>query len=245
MHYHRSYPSWALIHIGHIGIVGQQEAKSNRSSSTSHFDLKQIRLLCVLPVSHCWFVITLFQFKNDNFFGSHTDSHCEARLFFSYSYSQVTIKNFNQANRDHVSYTPVDQWIVMQIPDNHPETAYSMLPHRIGEASNPGPEHEQFSVGLVNPTTVLHREKALASLEVDLLAMAETSATKVVQNQVRKNMKTRGYTTLWSNPVDNHREMLNGQESLRGVAAGVALAARIPMRSSEIHHQQKSCPLPD
>lgn len=231
MHYHHSQPSWALIHMGHIGIVGQQEEGPNRSSSVCHFDLRQIPLLCVLPVPHCLFVITLFQIKKDKFFRNHTDSHCEARLFFSYSYSQVIIKNNHQANQKHVSYTPVNQWIVMQIPDNHPETAYPMIPHRIGEASNPGPEHEQFSVGLVNPTTVLHREKAFASLDVDLLAMAETSATKVVQNQVRKNMKTRGYTTLWSNPVDNHREMLNGQESLRGVAAGVALAARIPMRS--------------
>ena len=118
------------------------------------------------------------------------------------------------------------QWVQQPI-----HTSYFTIPTRIGEADHPGPkEHETFAVGFVNPTTVLNRENALCALNVDLLAMAETSATKITQNQVRKNMKTRGYTTLWSLPVDSHREMLNGQESYRGVASGVAIASRLPVR---------------
>ena len=120
---------------------------------------------------------------------------------------------------------------LVSIPCIHLDTSYALTSNRIGEASNPGPEQEHYSIGLINPATVLNRERALTSLNVDLLGMAETSATKLTQQQVRKNMKSRGYQTLWSTPVDNHREMLNGQDSYRGVAAGVALAARVPMRA--------------
>lgn len=102
---------------------------------------------------------------------------------------------------------------------------------RLGEATNPGPlQVDQFKIGLVNPTTVLHREAAICELDLDFLGLAETSATKPVQLQVQKNLKSKGYSSLWSIPVDNHRTMINGQQSLRGAAAGVAAITRLPAR---------------
>ena len=103
---------------------------------------------------------------------------------------------------------------------------------RIGEATNPGPlQVDQFRIGLINPTTVFHREQAICDLDVDLLGMAETSATKPVQNIVQNNLRQQGYSSIWSLPVDNHRTMLNGQLSMRGAAAGVAIVSRIPVRT--------------
>ena len=113
-----------------------------------------------------------------------------------------------------------------------PRTFFTTNHMRIGEATNPGPlQVDQFRIGLINPTTVLHREQAICDLDVDLLGMAETSATKPVQNMVQNNLRQQGYSSFWSFPVDNHRTMLNGQLSMRGAAAGVAIVSRIPVRT--------------
>ena len=102
---------------------------------------------------------------------------------------------------------------------------------RIGEALNPGPlKVDQFRIGFVNPTTVLNRETSIMDLDLDFFGMAETSATRPVQTQVQLNLKKGGYTCHWSQPVDNHRPMINEQISLRGVASGVAVVSRIPTR---------------
>ena len=78
---------------------------------------------------------------------------------------------------------------------------------------------------------MLHRQSAISDLDVDILGMAETSATKPVQLQVQAQLKRYGLTSHWSTPVDNHRSMINEQISLRGVAAGVAFVGRIPIRT--------------
>ena len=118
------------------------------------------------------------------------------------------------------------------IAKNFVLTFYTTIPARIGEATNPGPPQiDQFRIGFVNPTTVLHRQSAISDLDVDILGMAETSATKPVQLQVQAQLKRYGITSHWSMPVDNHRSMINEQISLRGVAAGVAFVGRIPIRT--------------
>lgn len=113
-------------------------------------------------------------------------------------------------------------------------TSYFQSDVRIGEADNPGPcgvpENQQFKFALVNPTTVLHREQAFADLQVDCLALAETSATKLVQRQVSHNMKQRGFSVSWSSPVENQKNTLGGQDSLRGQASGVAFMASVPLK---------------
>ncbi len=111
-------------------------------------------------------------------------------------------------------------------------TSYTSLATRIGEASNPGPlQIDQFRIGFVNPTTVLHRENTIQQLDLDLLGLAETSATKPAQISVKNNLRKLGYYSHWSLPVDNHRPMINGQDSLRGVATGVAIVSKIPTRT--------------
>ena len=112
-------------------------------------------------------------------------------------------------------------------------TAFFQTQIRIGEASNPGPSSNSgqgFRFALVNPTTVLHREAAIDKLQVHCLALAETSATKLTQQQVTNAMKQRGYTTSWGAPVDNHKATLSSHESLRGQAAGVAFMAKVPLK---------------
>ena len=112
-------------------------------------------------------------------------------------------------------------------------TAFFQSDKRIGEASHPGPPTpggQGFRIAFVNPTTVLNREAAFDNLKVDCLALAETSATKLTQQQVTFNMKQRGYATLWREPVDNHKTTLCGQDSLRGQASGVAFMAKVPLK---------------
>ena len=112
-------------------------------------------------------------------------------------------------------------------------TAFFQTQIRIGEASNPGPaitSGQGFRFALINPTTVLHREAAIDNLQAHCLALAETSATKLTQQQVTCAMKQRGYATSWGAPVDNHKATLCGQDSLRGQAAGVAFMAKVPLK---------------
>ena len=112
-------------------------------------------------------------------------------------------------------------------------SSYFQTAIRIGEATNPGPNQDgsrDFTLGFLNPTTVLHREDAINNLGVDCLALAETSATSLTQHHVAHNMKQRGYTVSWGAPVDNHKTTISGLDSLRGQASGVAFMAKVPLQ---------------
>jgi len=105
---------------------------------------------------------------------------------------------------------------------------------RIGEAKNPGPTEsnmENFRLALVNPTTLLHRKEDLLQLNADAIALAETSATAKVQIQTIQDFRSSKHSCVFSAPVDNQKQRLDGDTSLRGQAAGTAVIARVPIRA--------------
>ena len=106
--------------------------------------------------------------------------------------------------------------------------------NRIGEAKNPGPvssEKENFRLALIHPTTLLHRKPELLQLNADAIALAETSATSKVQWETIRDFRAEHHTCLFSSPVDNQKQRLDGDTSMRGQAAGTAVIARVPMRA--------------
>lgn len=101
---------------------------------------------------------------------------------------------------------------------------------RIGEASNPGP---CARVAIVNPTALTNKEamfKHLVEQQVTMLACSETSATAPVQHSFGYFMRTLGFSSLWSSPVQPHKIKLDDTQGLRGKAAGVSLRTVFPCR---------------
>ena len=114
-------------------------------------------------------------------------------------------------------------------------SAYSILPlpflHavRVGEAKNPGPHHD-FRVCLVNPTAIFRKAEVFHELSttygIDTFCISETSATLPTQKILSSQMNKHRFKTLWTNPVEEHTQRIDGKISLRGKAAGVALMSR-------------------
>lgn len=106
-----------------------------------------------------------------------------------------------------------------------------LLGVRVGEAQLPGP----IRVALVNPTSIVSKISQFDSLvsqhSVSIICASETSATakaqKLFSQQVRSvcNLKA-----LWSPPVDNQFDRLDGDGSLRGRASGVGVFSKYPCR---------------
>ncbi|CAE7407308.1 unnamed protein product [Symbiodinium sp. CCMP2592] len=125
---------------------------------------------------------------------------------------------------------------------------------RIGEASHPGPgqtlltsyfgdtqgnslppspsSEDACVISVVNPTSVLHKEQLFCELQADVLALSETSAVQQVQTITGRAMHKHGYRVHWGHPVASHCKGTAAAPNLRGLAAGVALAARLPSRCS-------------
>ena len=206
----------------HFYIRGKQQRKNH----------PQFWRFRVLPVG--WFAVVLFinisllswyllTFRKS----SHQYSHPRTDL----PQTKVQFATIIRCTYSTAIFEP-DQHVDPIIEKDFVSTFYTTFQKRIGEASNPGPlQIDQYKIGFVNPTTVLHRHSAISDLDVDLLGMAETSATKPVQLKVQAQLKKYGISSHWSTPVDNHRSMINEQTSLRGVAAGVAFVGRIPIRT--------------
>ncbi|CAE7392400.1 unnamed protein product, partial [Symbiodinium necroappetens] len=125
---------------------------------------------------------------------------------------------------------------------------------RVGEALNPGPVrnrtlHDYFCpqqpkagaepprdtcvFAVVNPTSVLHKVPAFLATEADFLAMSETSAVERVQGLTGNGFRKHGFKVHWGAPVPSHTRVECEQPTLRGLAAGVGLAARLPSRASQ------------
>ena len=125
---------------------------------------------------------------------------------------------------------------------------------RVGEALNPGPVrhrtlHDYFCpkqpqaaaeppcdtcvFAVVNPTSVLHKVPAFLATGADFLAMSETSAVERVQGLTGNLFRKHGFKVHWGAPVPSHTRVECEQPTLRGLAAGVGLAARLPSRASQ------------
>ena len=109
---------------------------------------------------------------------------------------------------------------------------------RTGEASNPGPGRNQstclINIAIANPTSIVSRRQTFADIlaneNLQILCLAETSATLAVQKRVQKDMGTLQCKSFWSNPVTPMRTCQDGNNSLRGRTGGTAVFAKTPMR---------------
>eukprot|EP00438_Fugacium_kawagutii_P019348 Skav204105 [mRNA] locus=scaffold1472:214438:219609:+ [translate_table: standard] len=106
---------------------------------------------------------------------------------------------------------------------------------RVGEAQHPGPgDHTTINVAITNPTTIGPKVEVFESLcrdeGLDIISVAETAATGITQKQFSYQMHRSGYKTCWSAPVPEFRSRIDGQESTRGKALGVACISHLPMR---------------
>eukprot|EP00438_Fugacium_kawagutii_P015771 Skav224434 [mRNA] locus=scaffold3233:104463:109694:+ [translate_table: standard] len=111
--------------------------------------------------------------------------------------------------------------------------------YRFGEAKNPGPQildSCNVTFGICNPTVLHSKQDTCVNFvkhhNCDLLALAETAATKRTQHEVRSFMQRRGYRTLWSPPVEPRQTTISAREHVRGQASGVAVFSALPTRAS-------------
>jgi exonuclease III len=119
---------------------------------------------------------------------------------------------------------------------NHQQSPILGHAMRIGEAKNPGPKHAQclINVATANPTSVANKKDTMQQLltqeHINVLCLAETSATQEVQAQSQKDFSKMGYKTCWSNPVAPQKMCQNGAASTRGRTGGTAILADVPIR---------------
>ena len=108
--------------------------------------------------------------------------------------------------------------------------------YRIGEASNPGPTLNYAKFAVINPTSLDNKTDEFEILakkhEVNIIAAAETSATMSVQKSFASKIRKHGFHAVWSAPVPTQRVKLDGQESKRGKAGGVAVFSQFKCRPS-------------
>ena len=85
---------------------------------------------------------------------------------------------------------------------------------------------------VVNPTSVLHKVPLLLRTEADVIAMSETSAVAAVQQMTQKHFTRHSFKVHWGQAVPSHSREDAAHPTLRGLAAGVALASRLPSHRS-------------
>ena len=107
---------------------------------------------------------------------------------------------------------------------------------RIGEAANPGPE-SYIDLCLINPTAIAHKKELLCSLNADILSIAETSATSMLQSEFNQAIKETPYTMYWGLPVEDKVKvstLRDNKPSRRGEALRTAIMTRVLSRRSRI-----------
>eukprot|EP00438_Fugacium_kawagutii_P030139 Skav208655 [mRNA] locus=scaffold3489:130348:135513:+ [translate_table: standard] len=106
---------------------------------------------------------------------------------------------------------------------------------RFGEADNPGPTRlDAVNIAITNPTTIGPKlgvyEDLFRDEGIDIATASETAATKITQRQFSLGASRSGYKICWSAPVPEYRTRIDGQESTRGKALGVAAISHLPLR---------------
>ena len=107
---------------------------------------------------------------------------------------------------------------------------------RVGEATNPGPDHLTVTFGVTNPTTIYRKSHLAVDLGVDTLLLSETAATVPVQSQETAAFRRQGFVSVWGQPMLPHRQSDRdaGNDSYKGVAAGVSIHSIHPIRPSRL-----------
>ena len=88
-----------------------------------------------------------------------------------------------------------------------------------------------FKLAVVNPTSILHKEASLLELRCHAYMLSETSAVQEAQNIVQTRLRDTRLQWVWGSPVSAHQHEGASKVSLRGRAAGVALASVFPLRA--------------
>ena len=102
----------------------------------------------------------------------------------------------------------------------------------VGQASNPGPAQSHVRLAVVNPTAVYGKVDQILGLDADIYAISETSATSVVQKDVRRKLDKAGFKSYWSKEVAPKKVTLDNRPSYRGEAVGSAAFTRLPSRNT-------------
>ena len=125
-----------------------------------------------------------------------------------------------------------------------------LLGQRIGEASHPGPrckmdDNQNAVLAILNPTAIRNKEKEFSCLmkvyNVDTFCCAETTATKETQDMMTKKLHELQLKTVWSDPVVQQRQRVNGQPCARGRAGGTSVHSKWPIRPACSHEHKPLC----
>ena len=104
----------------------------------------------------------------------------------------------------------------------------------VGEASNPGPDDFVVNFAISNPTSItsklLQYRQLTARHNIHVHGVSETAATAIVQKDFQHRLRTMKFQGEWSQPVAPQWERLDGKDSYRGKASGVAILSRFPTR---------------
>ena len=118
---------------------------------------------------------------------------------------------------------------------------------RIGEAQNPGPNNlscgHHTKMIFANPTAVNKKVPTLLELQPDILCLAETSATQLVQQASTAEFRSQDFASLWAPPVPPHAATIHESAAFRGAATGVSIHAKWPLRPSRIDMPAEIDPL--
>ena len=104
---------------------------------------------------------------------------------------------------------------------------------RIGEAKNPGPIN-RIRCAITNPTTVVSKIDQYTHLHkkesVTVSFLSETAATRLSQKVFNAKLRAHQLKAVWSLPVPDQFQRLDGRDSLKGKAAGVGFISSFPLR---------------
>ena len=107
---------------------------------------------------------------------------------------------------------------------------------RVGEADNPGPNTCKVRFAITNPTSVVSKIDHYSLLHsrelVNVSFMSETAATKLSQKVFNAKLRSNTLKAVWSQPVPDQFQKLDGSDSLRGRASGVGFVSNLPIRTA-------------
>ena len=90
-----------------------------------------------------------------------------------------------------------------------------------------------WRVGTTNPTQLLGKSATLASWNLDLISLSETSHTTRAMRAISSEFRACGYSVGLCRPVPDKFEVGNPLGSFRGLSRGCGLVSRFPLYSFE------------
>ena len=106
----------------------------------------------------------------------------------------------------------------------------SQAPSDLRSRTADGSEPPCFRLAVLNPTSLLNKEAQLVALRCHVCLVSETSAVAKAQRIVSGRLRSTGFSWVWGTAVPPHQAETCRSDSLRGHAAGVAIASLFPVR---------------